>query len=217
MITTPLRRKWEQLGLDRFPVERPDLLARLGVFGDIHRLTRWSISDTVTPVVDVTAIREQVGTFYADGVVAAGGAGAFSAVALAVTNVVGVNNIIAKPLMIAVNSIGAASRVAIGLRTNPFLGGVPLINAGSPLDGRRFGSTAFAVLLRSADVANVLNNPQMVFPAGTLIIGPDDGVLENLWVAANQQLVVADVVANEGFECTIVWTEEEQRPTRVRG
>jgi hypothetical protein len=212
-----LRDKYARTETD-YPVERPDVLARLGVFADVHRRSRWTVGSQVQPVVDVTAHREQVPTFYGESFITAGGAGAFSACELALASIFQNQNIIAKPLMICINELGAANRAVIMIRQHQFLGGAPTQNLTSFLDGRRGLATgqAAATIQSSASVANASGDPRILLTPGPIILGPDDGLLESLWIAALQDLVIANTVANDALRVGFVWTEEEQRPTRAR-
>jgi hypothetical protein len=218
-VTTRLQRKWFEVGLDRYPVERPDLLERLKVFGDVRRPSRFHLGPDVLPVVDVTPFAEQVPPFLSRVFVAAVAAN-FSTVVLSnISSVFGSRRVNARPSVIKIT--GGAGQVAMALVPSPFITATQA--AAFFADSRR--GTALTVLgsdrgcIIGGAVTLTVLSLQFVLnaPAGADLFLPD-ALLKELFVAPGVDLAFQQTVANGNLDMSISWFEEPVAGvTRVLG
>jgi hypothetical protein len=218
-VSTRLQRKWLEIGIDRYPVERPDLLERLKVFGDVRRPSRFHLGHDVLPIVDVTPFTEQIPPLLARSFVAAVAA-QFSTVALQNTSAVfGGRRLNARPLVVKISANNG--QISIALVPTPFAAIVQSVatfadsrrgTTGAVLGTDRgciFGGVATAAVLPNQFVLTVPAGPDLFLP---------DSLLKLIFVAPGVDLVIQQVGANQNLDVSIAWDEEPVAGvTRVLG
>lgn len=221
-MTTRLQRKWLDVGIDRYPVERVDLLDRLKVFGDVRRPSRFHLGPDILPVVDVTPFTEQVPAFFSrsgQGAVAA----QLSTYCLQNTSgIFGPRRIVARPKTLKMSST-VAQQVLVSLATSPFAAIVQRTVRFS--DSRRgiaaavlgvdrgciTGSTTQVGAIPSSEalMVNLAANLDSYVPVDWLNL---------IFVAPGVDLVVQSTVVNLDLDVSIAWFEEPVAGvTRVLG
>lgn len=197
--------------LRAFPIERPDILDRAKIFGDVHRRSSFELDRLVVPIVDVTPFNEQQPAFYSSLGVAAGGAGAFSAVELANGPL---SKTIGRPLFATLKS-STAQDVGVFTAPHEFLGGAPAANGGAFDDSRRGVVTAnpgssVLTLRGSAAVANAAPaiRLQLTLQANVELVFQFADLLRALVVAPNVDLVFAGLTAVTDLKVNLSWSEE---------
>jgi len=210
-VTTRLQRKWLDVGIDRYPVERPDLLERLKVFGDVRRPSRFHLGPDVLPVVDVTPFTEQVPSLlsrFQVGAVAAN----FATVCLQNTSAIfGSRRVNSRPAYLTIASATAGS-VRIGLQPTPFAAIAQAIVGFT--DSRRGGSAVLGVdrgcIFGGVAQLTVLPAPQVIIsvPAANTTVFVPDQLLKLIFGAPGIDLVVQHNTVNTDLDVSIAWFEE---------
>ena len=202
--------------LGRIPIERVDLLERLKIFGDVHRMTKFTLDPLIVATVDVTPFQEQVPTFYASQFIAAGAAGQFSALTLSNG---ALSKTLGRPKVVQFDGAGIGS-VMIALRPNPYLGGAPSAAFSGFTDSRRGLATApgtsVLTLRGSADAANVAPAAfyEIVAGGGSILV-PNE-LLDDWIVMPGVDLVFRATTAVQALRVSIQWSEEPiAQPTRT--
>lgn len=212
-----LRPIWSHLlnGANRYPIERTDLLDRLKLFGDVHRASRFGLEGHVTPIVDITPLREQVPLFYSVLQQAAGAAGTFAAVTLGSGNFIGR---LARPLVVGVSTL-TVGRLWYSHKAHPGLAGAPTAPAnaegfedtrrGLP-DGPLAGQQAVFHLNSSANVGNVPGTNVHFLDLDTInrTFYIPETILANMILAPGVDLYMSRREAVTDLQVFAVWSEE---------
>ncbi len=206
---------WSRPG---YPLERPDLLDRVKIFGDIHRPSGFGLHDVVQPIYDLTPTDEgqQPGFFghnIANAVV-----GQFSFVAL--SNPPG-SKILVRPVHFGFRK-GTAGAFALEMVVGGAGAGNPLVEN---FDQRRGNIRAIAVNQAIATVTQGsfvgVGDPQYSFGASDAIqyfpLFDVSTFCKRLVVAPGVAAVLVGKTANEQVEGAWAWTEEPLQITRGVG